>query len=167
MEVIVYLLVSLLLLAAIVKMSLWPLWMRVVYALAIALFIIWSKTYAIEQSKTMLLDLLQDKAFLQDLAVLITIEAVFFMHRLYPPLLLFAAMFYVLTQLIYTFPGASFTRTATILAGTILVVLPLLSTLIARTFPDITFRRELMLTLTIVVCLVVLLTTQNGIILWK
>ncbi len=153
--------------AAIVKMSFWHVWARVAYALALALFVLWSERYAINQSKTILIDLLQDKAFLQDLAVLITIEAVFFMHRLYPPLLLFPAMFYVLTQLIYAFPGVSFTRTAISMAITLLILLPLLSTLVGRTLSDIPFRREIMLMLTVVVCVVVLLTTQNGIIVWK
>ncbi len=166
MDVIVYLLVSLLLMAAIVKMSFWRWWMRVAYALVLAVFVVWSERYAILQSKTMLLDLLQDKAFLQDLAVLITIEAVFFMRRAYPPLLLFPAMFYVLTQMIFAFPGVPFMRTTVGLALALLIGMPLLAVAVRRGLSDATFRREIMLVLTIIVCLVTLFTTQNGVLTW-
>jgi len=105
------------------KLSLWPWRQRFLFSAAVALFTWWSQRYAVLQSKTQLADLLQNVAALQNMAVIVTIEsAVNFgfcsrwlndaysaqgckwwesLLRWYPSLLVFPVMFYLLTQTMF------------------------------------------------------------------
>jgi hypothetical protein len=87
--------------------------------------------------------------------------------RLYPGLLLFPMLLYVQTQLIFTLPGADFDRLSYLLAGGVLVGLPLLSRLPAWLTPEKEFRLELHFLVSLFVCVIGLITTVNGSVVYK
>lgn len=166
------------------KLSLWLWWQRVVYCAVLGAFVWWSQRYAILQSKTQIADYLQNSVALQNMAVIVTVESVvcfgFVACRLqdiyeakphrrwarllwwYPSLLMFPVMFYALTQTIFTAVGTDFGTTAIALAAATVVILPLLAEGARRMVPDEEGRVEMHLLLTCFVCVLGLLSTQNG-----
>lgn len=76
MEQTVQILMLFILIGAAVKLSFWKWWQAALFGLVCALFIIFICRYAILQSKTELNYYLNNKQIMQDIAVLVTIEAV-------------------------------------------------------------------------------------------
>lgn len=167
----------------ILKLSFWKPWQAGLFGLFCALFVVWCCQYAILQSKTQLADYLSNISVLQDAAVLITIESALcfafcfaalreiFGKKVkkwirplywYPSLLIFPVLFYILTQLIFSMSGTDFSTISYILAGVVLVLLPLLSIGVRYLFPEKDLRLEVHFLVSLFVCVLGLLTTVNG-----
>ena len=180
MEVIIDVLVILIVLNCVFKLSLWHLWQRLIYSLLLGAFAWWSVRYAVLQSKTQIADFLQDMAAMQTVAILVTIESAvglsFCLNRLqdggsrwlrtllyaYPCLLMFPVVFYLLTQTVFAATGIDFNLAALLFALGVMVLLPVLSAAVRWMLPDETSRLELHLLLTIFVCVLGLVATEHG-----
>lgn len=167
----------------IVKLSFWKPWQAVIFGLVCAVFILGTCQYATMQSKTQLADYLKNIKVMQDAAVLITIESAIcfafcfaalrdmFGKKVkrwiqplywYPGLLIFPVLFYLLTQLIFSFPGTDFDIISYILAVAVLIVLPALSYLVRYIYPEKELRLEVYFLVSLFVCIIGLITTVNG-----
>lgn len=166
------------------KLSLWPWRKRFAFSAAVALFVWWSQRYAVLQSKTQLADLLQNVTALQNMAVIVTIEsAVNFgfcsrwlndaystqgckwwesMLRWYPSLLVFPVMFYLLTQTMFMAVGVDFGISAAAVAAAAFFGLPLLAEGVRWYMPDSDGRVELHVLLSCFVCVLGLISTVTG-----
>ena len=181
MELIIDVLVLFIVLNCVFKLSLWPLWQRLLYSLLLGAFAWWSVRYAVLQSKTQIADFLQDTSAMQTVAILVTIESAvglsFCLNRLqdvgsrrwlrtllyaYPSLLMFPVVFYLLTQTVFAATGVDFTTTAQLFALGVMLLLPVLSAAVRWMLPDETSRLELHLLLTIFVCILGLVATEHG-----
>lgn len=185
MEIILYVLMLFILLSCAFKLSLWKWWQRGVFSLLLGGFAFWSMKYAMLQSKTQLDDYLQNTVALQDMAIIVTIETVFcfsfaflyfqgaydrqakrkwWMQVLfwYPSLLLFPVVFYALTQTLFTFVGMDFTTTAIVFSIGAFVLVPLLAEGAKWLMSDEGGRVEIHLLLTCFICILGLLSTENG-----
>ncbi len=161
------------------KLSLWKMWQRFVFSGTLALFAYVSVDYAMLQSKTQIADYLQNNVVLQDIAIIVTIESAVclafcfsyfkidqskrmrYLHY-YPSLLLFPVIFYLLTQSLFTLTGVDFETTALVFAIAIVTLLPLIAEGAKWLIPEETGRVEIHLLLTIFVCLLGLIATENG-----
>lgn len=183
MELIIQILMLFIVINCILKLSFWKPWQAGLCGLFCALFVVWCCQYAILQSKTQLADYLSNISVLQDAAVLITIESALcfafcfaalreiFGKKVkkwirplywYPSLLIFPVLFYILTQLIFSMSGTDFSTISYILAGVVLVLLPLLSIGVGYLFPEKDLRLEVHFLVSLFVCVLGLLTTVNG-----
>lgn len=183
MEQIILILMLFVAINCVFKLSFWKLWQAVVFSLAAALFTAWMWPYAILQSKTQLADYLHNTVALQDMAIIITLESalcfgfcVAYLRGLYgkrnpwwaallwwyPSLLLFPVLFYCLTEAVFTLTGTDFRTTAYVLAGIVLVGLPLLSRLMKYLLPEADLRVEVHFIISLFVCALGLLTTVDG-----
>lgn len=167
----------------IVKLSFWKPWQMIVFSVICSVFVVWTCQYAILQSKTQLNDYLNNTKVLQDSAVLITIESaicfgfcfVALREKIgaktkigakllysYPSLLMFPVLFYLLTQLIFAFPGIDFTFISYVLAGIVLLGIPLLSCFVKYFCAEKELRLEVCFLVSLFVCIIGLITTVNG-----
>ncbi|MDR3094328.1 MAG: hypothetical protein LBU62_06795 [Bacteroidales bacterium] len=184
MEIIIQVLMLFIGINCILKLSFRKLWQTIVFGFLCAIFIIGVCPFAILQSKTQLADFLNNTRVMQDTAVLITIESVicfgfcFFSLReipgrkkgkgwitildWYPGLLIFPVLFYVLTQIIFSQSGTSFTLISCLFAGGVFAGLPLLTWLVKRLYPEKEFRLELHFLVSLFVCITGLITTVDG-----
>lgn len=183
MELLIQVLILFIVINSLFKLSFWKIGQAALFGLSCALFIIFTCRYAVLQSKTQLSDFLNTPKILQDAAVLITIEsAVCFLfcfaalrelfgkkHKpwikplyWYPSLLVFPALFYVLTQLIFLMPGTNFSVISYLLAGAMLVLFPALSYGIRKLYPEKEMRLEVHFLISLFVCLLGLISTVNG-----
>ena len=165
------------------KLSLWRWWQAGVYSLIMAVFTILAYPYAILQSKTQIVDYLQNNEALQNMAVIITLESalcfgfcVTYLRGLYgkknpwwakllwwyPSLLLFPVVFYCLTEAIFTFVGIAFTTTTYMVATIVLVAIPALAKAVKYLVPEKDLRLEIHFLVSLFVCVLGLLTTVNG-----
>lgn len=80
----------------------------------------------------------------------------------YPSLLIFPVLFYILTQLIFSLPGVSFSKTSYYLAAGVFIALPLLSRVVKRFYPEAELRLEIHFLVSLFVCIIGLITTVNG-----
>lgn len=185
MELILDILMLFILMGCVFKLSLWKFWQRLIYSAVLGAFTWWSVRYAVLQSKTQLADYLQNTSALQNMAVLVTIESAvglafglfylgdsrpklvrrFRFSRLlwwYPSLLMFPVAFYLLTQAIFASVGVSFQTMAGLISAAVTLLLPLLSEGVKRLLPDADGRVEIHLLSLVFVCILGLLSTQNG-----
>lgn len=192
MEIIIYALMLFVALNCVFKLSMWAWWQRLIYSALLGGFTFWSQRYAILQSKTQIADYLQNTEALQTMAILATIETVccfayiytelekkhntpnstlitslYALTKWYASLLMFPVMFYVLTQLIFTAVGVDFTITAAALAVAVVVGLPLLAEGARWLLPEAEGRIELQVLLSAFVCILGLISTETGKMIYK
>lgn len=171
------------------KLSLWPWPQRFAFSFVVAVFVWWSQRYAVLQSKTQIADLLQNTAALQNMAAIVTIEsAVSFgfcsrwlggaylspvcrwwerLLKWYPSLLMFPVMFYILTQTMFMAVGVDFNVTTAMVSIIALFGLPLLAGGIRLLMPDEEGRVELHVLLSCFVCVLGLISTVTGKIVYR
>ena len=115
----------------VLKLSFWKLWQQALFAAVCFLFVWLATDFASEQSQVTLQTMLSDPKVLGNITVLLTVETAVCMaycftslrtlfkgkesrwHKVlqwYPNLLIFPALFYVLTQAIFYYTGVSFER---------------------------------------------------------
>lgn len=183
MELIIQILMLFIVIGTVLRLSFWRWWQTVLFALGCSVFVVvWCK-YAVLQSKTQLADYLSSNTIMQDAAVLITLESVLLLAfcfaalgdvhsrprrrwlrllSLYPGVLIFPVLFYLLTQMIYAMPGSDFGNTAYLLAAAVLILIPLLSYAAGRLIPEKELRLEVYFLVSLFVCIIGLITTVNG-----
>lgn len=167
----------------VLKVSFWKWWQAALFGVVCGVFVAATYPYAILQSKTQIADYLGHTVALQDMAVVITIESVicfaycvavlrgWFGQRekwwvkplkWYPSLLVFPVLFYLQTELIFSFSGVSFTALSYGLAVAVVVLLPLLCAFFRYLLPEKDLRLEVHFLVSLFVCIIGLLTTVNG-----
>jgi hypothetical protein len=183
MELVIQLLMLFIFVNSILKLSFWKWWQSAVFGLLGGLFIMAIYPAATLQSKTQLADYLANVKVMQDMAVLVTLEAsVCFTYcfliskklfggklsrwgkivQWYVSLLLFPVLFVVLTQTIYALPGAGFKTISYSLAVLVTVFFPLLSYWAKKLIPEVGFRVEVHFLTSLFVCILGLIATVNG-----
>jgi hypothetical protein len=183
MELIIQILMVFIIINCILKLSFRSLWQSILFGAICAVFIIWTKEYAIMQSKTQIADYLKNRTALQNTAVLVTAESAIcfafcfaalknmFGKRVkrwlmplywYPSLLIFPVLFYILTQTIFSLSGTDFDTIAYIISGITFVVIPIAAYGIRLLIPEDELRLEIHFLVSLFVCILGLLTTVNG-----
>lgn len=183
MELIIQILMLFIIINCILKLSFWKWWQAAIFSIVCAVFLLWAEQYAILQSKTQINDYLMNREALEDAAVLVTIESAIcfafcfaalrnlFGRKVkrwllplywYPSLLLFPVLFYILTQSIFSLSGVNFDTVSYIMAGTVLIILPLAAYGIRYLFPEKELRLEVHFLVSLFVAILGLLTTVNG-----
>ena len=189
MEILVFILMMLVVLNCAMKTSLWTLGPRLAFALLLGAFAYWSIDYAVMQSKTQIDNWLHREDVLQDMAIIVTLESAIgvmycfscftddvkrprrrFIRLLlhaYPSLLVFPVVFYGLTKLLFLQAGMDFSTTSLIYAIAVMAVSLLCAALARWLLPPKDLRIEAHLWLTVMVCVLSLLLTQNGEIIYR
>ena len=183
MEYIILILILFIFINTILKLSYWEWWQSALFGLVCGGFIVLTYPYAITQSKTQIADYLDNLQIMQDVAVLITLESAFYlafcfsaMRQLYgkktkhwikslywyPGLLVFPALFYVLTKAVFNLSGIDFSRIAYIIAGGVFLLFPLLSRGIKWLLPEKEIRLEVQFLISLFVAGIGLICTVNG-----
>lgn len=183
MELIISILMLFIVMNCVLKVSFWKWWQAALFGVVCGVFVAATYPYAILQSKTQIADYLGNTVALQDMAVVITIESVIcFAYcvavlrgwfgqrekwwvkplRWYPSLLVFPVLFYLQTELIFSFSGVSFTALSYGLAVAVAVLLPLLCAFFRYLLPEKDLRLEVHFLVSLFVCIIGLLTTVNG-----
>ena len=183
MEYIVSILILFIFINTVLKLSYWKWWQSVIFGFICGIFVLFAYPYAISQSKTELTAYLNNPKIMQDMAVLITIESIIFitfcflaMQQLfgratkrrvnllyrYPGILVFPALFYVLTNTVFSFPGTDFSTIAYTLAGCVFILFPLLSIGMKWLLPEKELRLEVQFLISLFVTIIGLISTENG-----
>lgn len=183
MELIISVLMLFIVMNCVLKVSFWRWWQAALFGVGCGVFVVLTYPYAILQSKTQIADYLRNTVALQDMAVIITIESVIcFAYcvavlrgwfgqqekwwvkplKWYPSLLIFPVLFYLQTELIFSFSGVSFTVLSYGFAVAVAVLLPLLCVLFRYLLPEKDLRLEVHFLVSLFVCVIGLLTTVNG-----
>lgn len=172
------------LLNCLLKLSFLRLWKRVLLSLIAGIFVLIISPYASDQSKTEIASWLSDPKILQNVAVLISLDALIIFAfsimmlrevfdgrvskpylltlKYYPSLLLFPLLFYLLTYLYFNLPGIDFKTTAYTLALCTAIGLPLLSIGMGKLINELDFRLEVQFIVNLFVCCIGLISTVNG-----
>ena len=79
-----------------------------------------------------------------------------------PSLLVFPVLFYLQTELVFSFPGTSFSAISYAFAAAVVVLFPLLCHLFRLLLPEKEMRLETHFLVSLFVCIIGLLTTVNG-----
>lgn len=184
MEILIGLLIALVLLNGALKISLWKSWQQILFCLLLGVLLFASMQYAVTLSKTALHALLLDAAILQDMAVVVTVDAALclsfclswlndgivcqkkpafmgWMLWAYPHLLLLPALFYALAMTVFALPGVDFLAMGAGFALTAAVALLVLVRAMMWLLPQVEGRVELHLLLSAVIAVVGLLATQT------
>ena len=189
MEMLVLMLMMLAIFNCAIKISLWPYGLRLVFILVLGAFAYWSIDDAMMQSKTQIDSWLHREDVLQFMAILVTLESAIgvsfclscfnddvkkrgrkyfrlFLHA-YPSLLVFPIVFHGLTKFLFLQAGMDFSTVGLIYAIAVIVVLASCAELSRWLLPKKDLRVEAHLWLTVIVCLLSLLLTQNGEIIYR
>ena len=180
---IINILIIFILINTILKLSFWKLWQTLIFA-GIVMFFLWEMYfYAINQSQITIENMLNNSKILSDITVLLTIESMvcigfcflalrsFFLNKeskwykilkWYSGLLVFPALFYVLTQCIFFFSGVDFPLITIILAIIIFIFISVGSYCFQKFLPEQDFRLEIHFLTSIFITILGLVSTANG-----
>lgn len=197
MEILIYTLIVFVLLSCTFKLSQWGWTARIVFGALLAAFVVWSEQYAVQQSKTQLADYLDNITALQNMAVVVTIDSVFcfgyaFCYfqdmyttkqsdmaatkknhwwltilKWYSSLLMFPVTFYAFTQTLFVAVGVDFSTTTWAFAAACLVGLPLIAEGCKWLVPEQDGRVEMQLLSGCFVCVLGLISTESGKMVYK
>lgn len=182
MEIIIQILIGLIIMNTLVKLSFWKLQYGIVFGIICAVFIVFASSFAIEQSKTQIIDFLNNTKDLQNSSVLITIESMiclgfcfvtfnstekktgllYYFLLAYPSLLVFIVLFYLLTQSIFYFTGVDFDLITYLFAFISVIVFSFSGFLLKKLIPEKELRVELHLLLSILITVLGLISTIQG-----
>ena len=184
MEYIVLILILFLFFNTILKLSFWKWWQVTILSAVAGAFILLSSAYAATQSKTEWAAWILNPQMMQNVAVLVTAEGVMifafaFMRlrealgtkvkryvmlplQIYPGLLFFPALFFILMQLFFALPGVPFDTVAWGLGIAVFVLLPLLAFGMTKMIPEEDLRLEMQFIVNLFACVIGLITTVNG-----
>lgn len=159
---------------------------RIVWCAVAALFVVLACDAATGQSKTRIADWLSQPELMLDMSVWLTVDvafqicfcvlaakacggslsrterAAFRIVRWMPGLLIFPVLFAVLTELIFSFPGADFSSIAWGMAIGLPVVMPLLSAGLHYLIPETDIRLEMIFMINLLVAALGIVATVNG-----
>ena len=183
MEYIVAILIVFIIINSAIKLTFWKLLQAFLFSAVCAIFVIIVYPYAITQSKVQIMSYLNNVQVMQDITVLVTLESVlclgFCFAALraiygrkpkkwvtvlywYPGLLIFPALFYVLTNEMFLMPGVSFKTITYATATGIFLLIPVISLFIKWLLPERELRLEIHFLVSLFVAIVGLITTVNG-----
>lgn len=167
----------------VLKLSFWKVWQTALFGNIIFLFVWLSTDFASEQSQVTLEAMLNNPRVLSNITVLLTIETAVCMAfcftslrsifkgkesrwnkilQWYPNLLIFPALFYILTQCIFYYAGVSFEQIA-VGVGVISLVFIILGAFgIHKLLPEKDLRLELHFLVSLLITLLGLVSTANG-----
>lgn len=164
MEIIAETLILLVVIQTVIRLSQWSnIWLRLVYCLAIGAIVWWSVDYAVGLSKLQVSGWLHNTSILQNIAVVCILDALLSRIRFYPGLLILPAAFYVLCQMLFTLTGVGFQTTGLLLGVALAAILLLLSKGMTWLLPQKTDRNILHTIITILLCLICLVATQQSV----
>ena len=171
----------------VLKLSFWKFWYTAVWGGIAFLFVYLATDFASEQSQVALDAMLNNPTVLSNITVLLTVETALCMAfcfsslrtlfkgtqskwnkilQWYPNLLLFPALFYLLTQSIFYFTGVSFAYIA-LGVGTVTFLCIVGGALgIKKLLPEKDLRLELHFLVSLLITLLGLISTANGQILY-
>ena len=162
MEIIADTFIPLVVIQTVIRLSQWSdIRLRLAYCLAVDVIVWLSTNYAAGVSKPQLSGWLHDTSILQDIAVVCIFDAILSRHRWYPGLLVLPASMYVLCQMLFTMTGVGFQTIGLLLAVVLAVTLLLLSKGMTGLLPQKTDRAILHTIITILICLMCLVATQQ------
>jgi len=167
----------------VLKLSFWKVWQTALFGSIIFIFVWLSTDFASEQSQVTLEAMLNNPRVLSNITVLLTIETAVCMAfcftslrsifkekesrwnkilQWYPNLLIFPALFYILTQCIFYYTGVSFEQIA-LGVGVISLVFIILGAFgIRKLLPEKDLRLELHFLVSLLITLLGLVSTANG-----
>lgn len=182
MESIIFLLVFFACVVSVVKQSFNPWWLSLVWYVLLSAFLLYVGPIATEQSKVQFNAWIHDRHVMQDMAALVSIDAILLiayvtmmlmspsrrlrviygrgMLAVYPGLLVVPALFYLLIYTIFALPGVSFDAITYTFAG-LPIVLWLVSIGVKRVAPLTDFRLEILLISSLFMTLCGLITTVD------
>lgn len=162
MEIVVDTLILLVVLQTALRLSQWSNgWLRQAFCIVIGAAVWLTTDYAAGLSKPQMEGWLHDTTILQDVAVICIIDGLFCRLKQYPGLLILPAAFYVLCQLLFSLTGVDFKTTGLLLAVALAATLLILSKAMTWLLPQRSDRYILHTTITILLCLVSLIATQQ------
>jgi len=187
MQTAVFSVMLLIIISFLLKQSFLP-WKYVLSVTVLAaLWVAFSWSWAVEQSKTQIADWLASPSMMADTAVLLTVEValqltfclaeanfvswnvltarkkiIFGFLRYFPGLLFFAVLFTILVTLIFSLPGTSFTLISWMFGGVVLLLIPALILLLKWAVPKNYIRLELLFMLNVLMAAVGVIATVNG-----
>ncbi len=187
MDTIVWILIFITAFNFLLKQTFWRWKATSVASILLALFIVLTWGYAIEQSKTQIADWLANQALMLDTSVVLTVEVSLqmafcllsvhvtnmfpvrkrmrFAYRLlywFPGVLVFPVLFFGLTQLIFTLPGVAFQTVAWGFAIAVLLLIPLGRWGLRQLLPETDLRLELLFLTNALVAILGIVATVNG-----
>lgn len=183
MDILIQILILFIFINTLVKLSFWKLWQVVLFTLVYGLFLFIASPYATQSSKVEFQGLMQNSTILADISVMITIESALCLafvftafHQKYhdnkkvwvkllywyPTLMLFPALYYLLAQTFYAFPGVSFDGITYGMMAAVVVGLSLFSYLLRAFLPEKSIRLEVQLLSALFVCVLGLITTGSS-----
>ena len=184
MQTVVVAILTLGVLCCTVKLSLLPPWARLLWGTLAALATGLAAPLAAAQSKTQLADFLANPAAMADAAVLITLEVALtvayciaapttpkprWLARVgrtllaaFPGAVVFAALFALLTSLMFTLTGTPFALTAWGMAALVWVLLPTLAWAARTLLPERNLRLELLFLSSLLMGALAIVATVNG-----
>lgn len=189
MELIIHLLMALILVNSIIKLSFWKIGQIALMMLVYTVYILLIYPVAIKQSKTQIEDFLADHVMMQNMSVVVTVEsAVCFAfcfaalmghfgskkHKIvrlilkyYPGILPFLVLFYGLTQAAFTFTGFHFLTMAILYASIVILCMVLAVIALKKLIPEFDLRLEIHFMMSLIICILGLITTVDGKIIYK
>jgi hypothetical protein len=184
MEIVIQILMLFIFIGSVLKISFWKLWQTMLFGIVAALFIVATLPFAVMQSKTAIADYLQQTTVMQNIAVLISFESMIMftfgfmalrelfgkrirnklmcLFRIFPGLLIFPVMFFLLTQAVFYFPGVNFNTIAYVMAGIVLFIFPTCALMFRKLIPEDEFRHETHFIVSLFIMIIGLITTVNG-----
>lgn len=165
------------------KLSFWKLWQQLLFAVVTFGFIWFTTDFASEQSQVTLDTMIANPKVLSNITVLLTIETAVciafcftslrtifkgkesYWNKLlywYPNLLLFPALFYILTQAIFYYTGTSFQLIALCIATVVSLLIVGGAQTLKTLLPEKDLRLELLFLISLLITLLGLISTANG-----
>lgn len=155
---------------------------RIAIALLAAIFIMAMTDFATGQSKTQISDWLSMPSLMLDISVWLTVDVAFqicfcilaagrpqgkmrivYLFTLwFPGLLIFPVLFAFLTEAIFSMPGTDFTLIGRVLAGVVLLGVPVLAYCVRLLLPEKEIRLELMFMVNLLIAALGIVATVNG-----
>lgn len=171
----------------VLKLTGYKLRQLLIMTLVAALFTGFSWHFAIEQSKTEIAAWLADRSLMQDIAVVMTLDvvlqmayclmavnlmnsgpvrrrtiAVYRLLRIFPGIMIFLVLFSLVVSCVFAFPGVSFSLISWLMAGALLLVLPLVVFGMKKLLPEKEIRLELLFLSNAMTAALGIIATVNG-----
>lgn len=186
MEIAVFIIMVMVSFSFLLKLTCYPLPGRIAVGLLAAVFVIFTYDAASSQSKTQIEEWLENTSLMLDISVLLTVDVAFqivfcvlgakafytkltktenIVYRIsfwIPGLLIFPALFSLLTELIFSLTGVDFATTAWSLAAALLLLVPMLAWLVKYLIPETDLRLEMMFLVNLIIAALGIVATVNG-----
>jgi hypothetical protein len=182
MQQILYVIMFFIVMAFVVKLSFSPAWVIALTGLLLGVFVLAVGSYAPQQSKTQLADLLNNPSLMLDVSVWISLESLLgiafcfvtlrsitgskwkytYLLNAFPGLLILPILFWLITQTVFAFPGKDFTFITRSMAGMATAGIVGFSFFIKWLIPEKSIRLEILFISWIFILILGIISTVNG-----